>query len=98
MFKISFCIDLPDSFNFEIDELPENLTMEAKANSYVVKPENGYLYCSLKKIQYRKSKGTAKKLVSVFGKFIDRLHTQLVEDLNDGNIHKDFKALVKKKI
>lgn len=98
MFKISFCIDLPDNFNFETDELPENLTMEAKANSYIIKPENKYLYCNLKKIPYRKSKGTAEKLVSVFGKFIDKLHAQLVEDLNSGNIHKDFKTLVETKI
>lgn len=55
MFKISFCIDLPNNFNFETDELPENLTMEAKANSYVIKPENEYLYCNYKKIPYRKS-------------------------------------------
>lgn len=98
MFKISFCIDLPDNFNFETDELPENLTMEAKANSYVIKPENEYLYCNLKKIPYRKSKGTPEKLVSVFGKFVDKLHAQLVEDLNGGNIHKDFKTLVETKI
>lgn len=98
MFKISFCIDLPDNFNFETDELPENLTMESKANSYVIKPENEYLYCNLKKIPYRKSKGTAEKLVSVFGKFVDKLHAQLVEDLNSGNIHKDFKTLVETKI
>lgn len=98
MFKISFCIDLPDNFNFETDELPENLTMEAKANSYVIKPENEYLYCNLKKIPYRKSKGTAEKLVCVFGKFVDKLHAQLVEDLNSGNIHKDFKTLVETKI
>lgn len=98
MFKISFCIDLPDNFNFETDELPENLTMEAKANSYVIKPENEYLYCNLKKIPYRKSKGTAEKLVSVFGKFVDKLHAQLVENLNGGNIHKDFKTLVETKI
>lgn len=98
MFKISFCIDLPDNFNFETDELPENLTMEAKANSYVIKPENEYLYCNLKKIPYRKSKGTAEKLVSIFGKFVDKLYAQLVEDLNGGNIHKDFKTLVETKI
>lgn len=98
MFKISFCIDLPDNFNFETDELPENLTMEAKSNSYVIKPENEYLYCNYKKIPYRKSKGTAEKLVSVFGKFVDKLHAQLVEDLNNGNIHKNFKTLVETKI
>ena len=98
MFKISFCIDLPDNFNFETDELPENLTMEARANSYIIKPENEYLYCNYKKIPYRKSKGTAEKLVSVFGKFVDKLHTQIVEDLHGGNIHENFKALVKTKI
>ena len=98
MFKISFCIDLPDNFDFETDELPENLTMEAKANSYIIKPENEYLYCNYKKIPYRKSKGTAGKLVSVFGKFVDKLHAQLVEDLNSGNIHNNFKTLVETKI
>lgn len=98
MFKISFYIDLPDNFNFETDELPENLTMEAKANSYVIKPENKYLYCNYRKIPYRKSKGTAEKLVSVFGKFVDKLHTQLVEDLSSGNIHKNFETFVRMKI
>lgn len=98
MFKITFCINLPDNFNFEIDELPENLTMEAKVNSYIIKPENEYLYCNYKKIPYKKSKGTAEKLVSVFGKFVDKLHAQLVEDLNSGSIHHDFKELVERKI
>ena len=72
--------------------------MEARANSYIIKPENEYLYCNYKKIPYRKSKGTAEKLVSVFGKFVDKLHTQLVEDLHSGNIHENFNALVKTKI
>lgn len=98
MFRISFWIDLPNSFNFDTDELPENLTMEAKSNSYVIKPENEYLYCNYKKIPYRKNKGTAEKLISVFGKFVDKLHAQLVEDLNNGNIHKNFKTLVETKI
>lgn len=32
------------------------------------------------------------------GKFVDKLYTQLVEDLNGGNIHKNYKTFVKKKI
>ena len=98
MFSISLLIDLPDNFDFNSDELPENLIMKAQSNSYVIKPDNEYLYCNYKKVPYRKTKGTAEKLIDVFKKFVDKLHNQVIEDLNAGNIHENFKVLVEKKV
>lgn len=98
MFKISFWIDLPREFDPERDELPENLTMQARAHSYIIKPDDEFFYCDYRKTPYRKSSGTAEKIISVFGKFIDKLYFLLMEDLNSGNIHHDFKELVERKI
>lgn len=98
MFKISFCIGLPDNFNYETDELEESLVMQCWGNNYLVKPENQYLCYGRRKVAYRKATGTAEKLVTVFGKFVDKLHAQLLEDLNSGNVHENHEALVKQKI
>ena len=98
MFKISLCVNLPDNFNFETDELPEILTMEAKSNCYIIKPESRYMYCDMKKVSYRKSSGNAEKLVKVFEKFVDRLYNSVIEDMNNGNIHENHIKLLKQKI
>lgn len=94
--KISFCIDLPDSFDFDKDELPENLTMVA--DTCLIKSDNECIGCNTREIPYRKSKGTAENLISVFGKFIDDFCAQLVEDLNSGNIYKNYNLFVERKI
>lgn len=96
--KISFCVELPDGFDFEKDELPENLIMNAGVCLYVSKSNNKYIYCNMKEIPYRKSKGTAKDLISVFGNFINDFCVQLVEDLNSGNIYRNFNLFVERKI
>lgn len=98
MFKITLWIDLPDKFDFENDELPETMTMRAVKNSYAIKPESKYLYCELKRVAYRKTAGDAEKLIKTFGKFVDRLYSQVVEDLNNGNAHENYVELLKKKI
>lgn len=98
MFKISFLVGLPDTFDFEADELPENLVMTSLNNHYAIKPEDDCYYCSNRKIPYRKTTGTAEKLITVFGKFTDKLYNQLMEDIKDGNIHPNYETLLKQKI
>ena len=56
------------------------------------------MYCDMKKVSYRKSSGSAEKLVKVFEKFIDRLYNSVIEDLNNGNIHENYIDLLKQKI
>lgn len=96
MMKICFAIVLPDGWN-EADELPENLTMEAWDNNIKVKPTNDYLYCESKKVSYRKTSGTAKKLIAAFGKFVDRLYTLIKEEYQAENLLDYDMELIKAK-
>lgn len=85
MFSISFSIVLPDGWEKE-DELPENLVMEAWGRKIRVKPQELYLYCNYLKIPYRKSKGSPDKLVTVFGKFVDKLYSDLGTAYKEGEL------------
>lgn len=98
MFKISLNITLPDNFNYETDELPEKLVMECWSNTYLVKPEIVYLAYGSRKIPYRKTTGTAEKMVATVGKFIEKLHQMVSDDLRAGNIHENFLAMVEENL
>ena len=98
MFKITFNIQLPDKFDYDTDELPENMTMESWQNVYFIAPENKYLYCSSRKIPYRKVSGDAEKIIKSFGKFVEKLHGLLLEDMAAGNIHKNYAEIVAEKV
>ena len=98
MFSIGFWINLPDNFNQEIDELPEEILLEAKSKQYRTKPESKYMYCSYRNLSYRKTKGDAEKIIKAIGKFFAQLRSNLEEDLANGNIHQDNIKLVKEKL
>ena len=85
MIRAGFLIRLPDRWTEEND-LPENLTMEAIKATIKIKPVESWLYCSGRKISYRKTTGSAEKLILAFGKFVDRLHTAIVEEYNNNNL------------
>jgi hypothetical protein len=97
MFSIGFIISLPDDFNQEEDELPQELIMEATSRTYKIKPENKNLYCDYRQLSYRKTKGDAEKIIKALGKFFVRLQQSLQEDIAAGNIHPDNIELVKEK-
>lgn len=98
MLHISFMIDLPRNFDFESDELPESIILKSLDTSYAIKPENKYMYYGRRKIPYRKTAGTPEKLISAFGKFTERLYTQITADMESGNIHGNFTELLRTKI
>lgn len=97
MFHIRFMIDLPDNFNFESDEMPENMAMENQMNNYKIIPENKYMAYASRKISYRKTAG-AEKIIKAFGKFTDKLYQSIIDDRNAGNIHENYIDIVNRKI
>lgn len=98
MFKICFNIQLPKKFNYDTDELPENLTLECWSNIYLIKPENKYLYYDSRKIPYRKTTGNAEKIIKTAGKFFEKLHGLVMEDMNNEKIHENYAELVTEKV
>lgn len=96
MMSICMGIILPDNWN-DTDELPENLTMEAWQNIIKVKPTVDYLYCDDKKPSYRKTKGNAEKLISAFGKYVERLYNLLKEEYQAENLLDFDMKLIKAK-
>ena len=86
---ISFDINKIDSENWEIKTIH---------NCYKTIPMEDYLYCSHKKIAFRKTIGNEQKIVETFSKFVNRLHEQLLEDYNNGLIHKNDLELFKLKL
>ena len=98
MFRITFNISLHGKFDYDNDELPEELVMEAWANSYLIKPDNTYLCYESRKIPYRKTKGSAEKLIATADKFFGKLYDMVLEDFNNGNIHDNYIELVKENL
>ena len=98
MLKVAFNISLPDKFNYDTDELPENLIMESWNNYYLIKPEDDYLAFSTRKIPYRKSTGTAEKLIGTAAKFFDKMYALIREDYASGNIHDKYTEVVKQNV
>ena len=98
MFNVHICIDLPDGFNEELNDLPEKLTMKYFSNSYLIKPENQYSAYGSKTVSARKTYGKPEKLVKDIGKFIDRLDKSVRDDLIAGRVHKDHVKLLKSKL
>ncbi len=96
MMMVCLNISLPDGWN-DTDELPENLTMEAWKNGIKVKSTSDYLYCDYKKASYRKTSGNAEKMITTFGKFVDRLYTLIKEEYQAENLLDFDMALVKAK-
>lgn len=76
----------------------ENITFSSVRNSYIVKTENKYMYCNYKKVAFRQVKGDYTKVLGAFSKFVDRLHTSILEDIKANNIHDNYREIVGKKV
>ena len=96
MMRTSLNISLPDGWN-EVDDLPENLIMEAWENNIKVKPTEKYLYCDYKRASYRKTKGNAEKLITAFGKYVERLYRLIEEEYKAENLLSYDMQLIKAK-
>ena len=76
----------------------DNYIMENIHSRYLVKPTNKYLVYEGKKVAFRKTQGNEDKIITTFKKYVENLHTALVEDLKHGNIHENHIKLLTQKI
>ena len=101
-FSIGFTISsengqLPKDLTLD-SELPQNLLLESKCNSYRIKPENQYMFCSYKKVSFRKTKGNDTKLLKTIESFIDKLHESILSDIENNNFLDSDITLLKTKV
>lgn len=82
---------------FNDDEL-NNMVFSSVLNSYRVKAELEYLYCSHHKVAFRQVKGDYKKVLNAFDKFVARLYQNITDELKADNIHSEDIELLKQKI
>ena len=82
---------------FYDDEL-KNMVFSSVLNSYRVKAELEYLYCSHHKVAFRKVKGDYNKVLNAFDKFVARLYENITDELKADNIHSEDIELLKQKI
>ena len=82
---------------FYDDEL-KNMVFSSVLNSYRVKAELEYLYCSHHKVAFRKVKGDYNKVLNAFDKFVARLYENIIDELKADNIHSEDIELLKQKI
>lgn len=78
--------------------MSDNLLIECRAKSYRIKPDNKYICYSSRNLSYRKTSGDYTKIIKSLEKFFIRLKTQLNKDLEENQIHDEFKQLVIKKL
>ena len=85
MMHVCFAIELPDDWKTEND-LPEKLTMENWESQIKIKPDSPHLFCSSKRVMYRRVQGGAEKLVAAFGRYVDRLYNAVKEEYESENL------------
>ena len=100
--NISFLIDenengLPKDLTLD-SEIPNDLCLKNESNSFLTKPENRYMCYSHKSIRFRKTKGDGEKIIKSLDKFFSNLHDELINELNNNNIHDNHIELLKKKL
>lgn len=87
------------NINFRLYVNGENdFTLENVISRYFVKPTNQYLVYEGKKVSFRKTKGNKDKILQSFEKYVQKLYTELTEDLKSGNIHNNHIELLTKKL
>ena len=79
-------------------ELPENLVLSNNSNMIKIIPENKYMAYSYDKVNFRKTKGNAEKILKSFEKYVIGLYNKVCELEKNGMIHDNYKELVKNKI
>ncbi len=97
---LSVLIDivLPDYFDFENDDLPENMKPNKLESSYLLVPEVSYMAYGRRKISARIPGGNAEKCLKSFDKYIGKVVEMLKEDYAAGKIPQDKRALLEKKL
>lgn len=98
MLDIKFTLDMdgkeiPKDANWE-SPVPKELTISCDHKSYHITPPDRYLAFGTRKLSFRKSQN----IIKAFEKFIDQLYNNIVDDINNEQIHKSYVELVKSKI
>lgn len=87
LLNICYSIKLNDNFDFESEELPQVLRIEAWHNQYKIKPSNEYLYCEHKKATtLRKSDKEVSKMIEYITKQFKVLRQNLIDSLKSDEL------------
>lgn len=83
MFHIGFVIHMDRE---TLDDEFETHTIQTTSNYIAVKSSNRYLAFDAVKIPFRKTTGDAKKIISAFDRFVDKLYTITKQQYESGNL------------
>ena len=108
-FSISFRIDKGQNKDLEMyqkdTEMNEEYRLEFLSKAFKTAPDKAQeekigfsLYCSHKKLTFRKQTGDPEKFIKYLDKCFKQLHEEVGNCLKNGQIHKDDLELVSKKI
>lgn len=102
MLHVSFLIDnegkqLPKELTLD-SEIPNNLSLENKQKSFLTKPDSEYLVYGSKSLAFRKTKGDGEKIIKTLDKFFSKLRDELINELENDNIHDKDVELLKRKL
>jgi len=101
MFNISFRIEAGENKELskacvkEDGVLPETILITNRSNSYAIKPPAGSYLCYYRtNIQFRKTTGSAEKVLETLEKFFTKMKSSLEFDLKADKIHKNHLDLL----
>lgn len=97
MFHIDLDIPLPKDFG-PTDDLPETITLNALSKTIVVAPSNDLFWSENRNISFRRTSGDIDKILKTFEKFVNKLKETIKEEIEIGNIHKNFVDMISSKI
>ena len=108
MLHIAFDIDLEDNTKsgevYEVTiydnsskndrPMPDTITLNVQHKSYLTVPENSYYAYGRRSLPFRKTTGDAKKIISAFDRFVDKLYTITRQQYESGNLTEYWTKIV----
>lgn len=85
MISALFLISLPKVWN-ENDDLPENMELRSPYHCIKILPEDKRLHCDHKRLSFRKTTGSAEKLIAAFEKFTGKLYMAIEAEYQSENL------------
>lgn len=100
MFSVRLSVELPKigKFDAETDELPRTLRLKWSTSSVATRPEVPWMVYGRQSIPFRMTSGSPEKLISAFGKYVDRLKKTVVEIRKDGKLDDSHEVLFNQKV
>ena len=74
------------------------VSLENNYKSYHIKPDSPYMVYSRRKLSFRKVQGNSEKIIKSLDDFFKKLKKSLLDDLNNGNIHKNHLDIARVKL